>query len=369
VQDFARIPIEFYEAHRQTRLLPGITLALYQMINNQEEITIRDLAKMLELSTATISRALNNDPTVRPQTKRRVLKLAKDIGYRANEHARMLKKSRSRILGCIVPRLDCHFVATMVSGMERSAREADYSLVIMQTNETSEVEAMCAKTLYNKMVEGLFVVVSENTKLAHFKQFIQRNVPVILLNGTDETPPYINIAIDHAKAGYEVTRHFLEQGRELIVYIGGGQRTVSADLQRLKGYSRAFREEGILIGGRHILKGGISWDDGAKVAESILQWRQRPDAIIAASDDCAAGCMSVLKGRGIMIPEEVAIAGFGNDPISVVTQPSLTTVHYPARQMGESAVQELMFQLDGSSPTKLVQSILLRSDLIVRQSG
>src|SRR6185503_16640237 len=108
------------------------------MTNNQGEITIRDLAKMLDLSTATISRALNNDPTVRPRTKRRVLKLARDIGYRANEHARLLKHSRSRILGCIVPRLDCYFTAAMVSGMEKSARETDHSLVIMQTNETAE---------------------------------------------------------------------------------------------------------------------------------------------------------------------------------------------------------------------------------------
>jgi LacI family transcriptional regulator len=338
------------------------------MINNQGEITIRDLAKMLNLSTATVSRALNNDPTVRPQTKRRVLKLAEEIGYRVNDHARMLKNSRSRIVGCIVPRLDCYFMANLVSGMETSAREANYSLVIMQTNDTADGEAFCANALYNKMVDGLFVVVSENTKLSHFAPFTQRNVPVILLNGMEDIPPYINIGIDHAKAGYEITRHFLEQGKEYIVYITG-QGRLSIDLERLKGYSRAFQEVGILIGGRHILKGGISWDDGAKVAESILNWRQRPDAIIATSDDCAAGCISVLKGHGVLIPEEVAVAGFGNDPVSQVTQPSLTTVHYPARQMGESAIQEFMFQLDGSAPNKHIQSILLRSDLIVRQSG
>lgn len=369
VQDFPRVHIEFYPPDRQPILLPGKTLALYQMINNQGEITIRDLARMLDLSTATISRALNNDPTVRPQTKRRVLKLARDTGYRANEHARLLKHSRRHILGCIVPRLDCYFTATLVSGMEKAARNADYSLVIMQTNETAEGEASCANALYNKMVDGLLVVVSESTKLSHFTQFVQRNVPVILLNGADEAPPYITIAIDHAKAGYEITRHFLQQGRELIVYIAGGQSSVTADVERLKGYRRALLEEGILVGGRHILKGGISWDDGAKVAESILQWRQKPDAIIAASDDCAAGCMSVLKEHGIMIPEEIAIAGFGNDPISLVTQPSLTTVHYPARQMGESAIHELLFQLDDSTPNKLLQSIVLRSDLIIRQSG
>jgi len=338
------------------------------MTNNQGEITIRDLAKMLDLSTATVSRALNNDPTVRPQTKRRVLKLTEKIGYRPNDHARMLKHSRSHIVGCIVPRLDCYFTASLVSGMEKSAREANYSLVIMQSNDTTEGEASCANALYNKRVDGLFVVVSESTKLAHFAPFIQRNLPVILLNGADEPPPYINIAIDHLKAGYEVTRHFLEQGRELIVYIAGQSR-ISADVERLKGYRRALQDAGILIGGRHILKGGISWEDGAKVADSILQWRQRPDAIIAASDDCAAGCLSVLKERGIKVPEEIAIAGFGNDPISLVTQPSLTTVHYPARQMGESAVHEFMFQLDGSRSNKLIQSIVLRSDLIVRQSG
>jgi LacI family transcriptional regulator len=338
------------------------------MINNQGEITIRDLAKMLSLSTATVSRALNNDPMVRPQTKKRVLKLAGEIGYRVNDHARMLKNNRSRILGCIVPRLDCYFVANMVSGMEKSAGEANYSLVIMQSNETSEGEALCANALYNRMVDGLFVVVSENTKPDHFAAFIQRNVPVILLNGAEETPPYINIAIDHAKAGYEITRHFLEQGREFIIYITG-QGRLSTDIERLKGYGRAFQEAGIIIGRRHILNGGISWDEGAKVAESILQWRQRPDAIIATSDECAAGCISILKSHGVLIPEEIAVAGFGNDPISQVTQPTLTTVHYPARQMGESAVREFMFQLDGSVSNKHVQSILLRSDLIVRQSG
>lgn len=323
---------------------------------------------MLNLSTATVSRALNNDPTVRPQTKKRVLKLTQELGYRPNHHARMLKHSRSHIVGCIVPRLDCYFTASLVSGMEKSAREADYSLVIMQSNDTPEGESSCVNTLYNKMVDGLFVVVSESTKLAHFTPFIQRNVPVILLNGADEGRPFINIAIDHAKAGYEVTRHFLEQGRELIVYIADQSR-LPADTEKLKGYRRAMQEAGLLIGGRHILKGGSSWDDGVKIAESILQWRQRPDAIIAASDDCAAGCLSVLKEHGVMIPEDIAIAGFGNAPISQVTQPSLTTVHYPAHQMGESAIHEFVFQLEGSMSDKLIQSIVLRSSLIVRESG
>jgi LacI family transcriptional regulator len=336
--------------------------------DNQKEVTIRDLAVMLALSTATVSRALNDDSSVKKQTKKRVFELAEKFGYRSNDHAKNLRNGYSQTVGCIVPGLDNHFISTIIAGMEKAARRDDYSLVVMQSHGLADTEAFCANFLFNKRVDGLIVAVSkEMDGLANFGPFIQKNIPVVLLGHAGEDPRFVNVTVDHRRAGYDMTRHLLAQGRRRIVHITPHLPQPS-HTRRCEGYLQALAEAGIAAKGQYIIKGGLSREDGMDVAEEIGRLKQRPDAIFAANDHSAVGCMMRLRTKGIRIPKDIVIAGFGNDPVASVTDPGLTTMSYPGHQIGEAAVTQLVHRLYGPAASKMVGAILLRSSLVVRGS-
>jgi len=340
-----------------------------QSSDTSKEITIYDLAARLGLSIATISRALNGDAAVSVRTKKRVLELAASLGYRMNDSARMLRNGRSNTIGTIVPKLDTHRMATIVSAMEETARQKDYCLLVMQSQGSKEIEASCANVLFNKRVDALIVASSEETAgdLQHFASFVQKDIPVILLDNGEERPPFVNLSIDNYKAGYEMTRHLVAGGCRQIVHITSNS-SLPVFTGLCAGYKQAMTESGLSVKDHHIIPCGLTREDGINAIGSIWQQREKPDAIFAASDECAAGCISALKEKGIGIPREMAVAGFGNDPVSLATEPQLTTVHYPGYHIGRAAVNQLIDQLREKAAGRTVGTIFLRSELIVRKS-
>jgi LacI family transcriptional regulator len=340
-----------------------------QSPNNQKDITIRDLAVMLGLSSATISRALNNDIVVSKKTRNRVFDLAEKLGYRVNEHAKLLRNGRSNTIGCIVPKLDHYLWSSVVAGIENAARREEYSVIVMQSEGDRELEADCANLLFNKRIDGLLVVSTAIAgDLRHFRSFLQKDVPVVLLDRYGDDEGFIKLNIDNRTAGYEMTRHLLGQGRKKIVHITS-DTPLPAYLQRYEGYKKALEEAGIAVNQQYIIKCGLRPADGIAVAEMIHGWKQKPDAIFAGSDHCAAACLSALQKKGIRVPKDMAIAGYGNDPVGMATHPTLTTIRYPGRQAGESAVHHLVERLNCASASKLLDTIVLKSELVIRESS
>jgi LacI family transcriptional regulator, galactose operon repressor len=338
------------------------------MPDNQKEITIRDLAAMLELSVATVSRALNHDSIVRPRTKKRVFEMAEKVGYSSNDHGRILRNGRSNTIGCIVPRLDSYAISMVVAGIERSARRQDYSLVVMQSNGCRETEVYCAEILLGKRVDGLVLFpCDERNELHGFKRFIEKNMPIVVLDRPHDDKAFVNIVADNRKAAYEMTRHLLAQGRRRIVHITS-TAAHRGYAERYEGYKQALLEAGVSIKASSVMRCDLSREGGMRAVETVWQWKERPDAIFAANDPCAVGCIMALKRRGVQIPADVAVAGFGNEPVSMASEPDLTTVGFPGHEMGEAAVNQLMQRLPGAYGKNLVDTVLLRSSLIIRSS-
>ena len=338
------------------------------MPENPKEITIRDLAARLALSVATVSRALNHDSSVRPRTKKRVLEMAEALGYRTNDHARVLRNGRSQMIGCIVPRLDDHVMARVVSGIERSARQLEYSLMVMQSYGCKETEAYCAEILLGKRVDGLVISMPDGqSDLCRPRPYIQKNIPVVVLENAAIEQAFVKILTDDRRAGYEMTRHLLTLGRSRIVHLTS-DGSFEGHRERCEGYRQAMAEAGLPVKERYIIRCGLSRQDGMMAAEAIWEWKDRPDALFAANDRCAVGCIQALKKKGVRIPAEIAIAGFGNDPVSSASDPELTTVGYPGETMGKAAVDQLMHRMQGSHAAKPVDTIVLRSNLIIRKS-
>lgn len=338
-------------------------------MQKEKEITIYDIADQLNISVATVSRALKDDPVVNKKTKKLVSDLAEKLGYRSNHFARNLRNRRTDTIGVIVPRLNSYFMSTVITGIENVANNEGYNLIISQSSESSLKEKANAKTMFNNRVDGLLVSLAyDSDNISYFDPFYKKNIPVIFFDRGEQYNDFTNVLIDNRKAGYEATKHLTGQGCRRIIHITAlPKRNVYVD--RLNGYKQALSEKNIEFKEEYIVVNNLSQEAGEQTAEIILKMDPLPDGIFASNDNCAVSCMLALKKAGIRIPEDIAVVGFNNDPVSMVIEPNLTTINYPGYEMGAIAARNLIGYLNGSKPVRSTQTIVLRSDLIIRASS
>jgi LacI family transcriptional regulator len=334
-----------------------------------KEITIYDLARKLNISIATVSRALKDDPVVSKKTKKKIADLAIEMGYRSNNFARNLRNQRTDTIGVIIPRLNSYFMSTVIAGIESVAGSEGYNLIISQSSESAQKEIASAKTMFNNRVDGLLVSLAYDTDdLDHFEAFVKKDIPLIFFDRVAEQKNCTSILIDNRKAAYEATGHLIEKGCRKIVYITAPpKRNVYID--RLLGYKQALAAHQIDYVEEYIMISNLSQEAGAAAAMRILQMHPLPEAVFVANDNCAVGCMVALKKAGIRIPEDIAFVGFNNDPVSTVVEPNLTTINYPGHEMGEVAARHLINHLNGTAPIHSTNTIILRSELVIRASS
>lgn len=337
-------------------------------MEKRKDVTIYDIAKLLHFSPATVSRALNDHPGISDRTKKKIVNTANKLGYRSNTFASNLRRQHSNTLGVIVPRLNSYFMSMAISGMEKVANLSGYNLLISQSLETMEKEITNAKTMFDSRIDGLLVSLAYDTcDLSHFDVFTKRDIPLIFFDRVADQQRVTSVVINNYKSGYEVTNHLIEQGCRRIVHITGSLlRNVYAN--RLKGYKQAFVDNGLSFQKDYVLETDLSEQAGSESADILIKMDPKPDGLFVANDTCAVSCIQRLRQYDVKIPEEIAIAGFNNNPISRVVEPTLTTVNYPAREMGEVAVTNLINHLNGSSNIHATNTIILRSDLLIRDS-
>jgi LacI family transcriptional regulator len=338
-------------------------------MSKEKEITIYDLARKLNISIATVSRALKDDPVVSKKTKKKIADLALEMGYRSNNFARNLRTSRTNTIGVIIPRINSSFMSAVIAGMENVANSEGYNLIISQSSESAEKERVNAATLFNSRVDGLLVSLAYDTdSLAHFEPFTKKKIPLIFFDRTSDKTEGTCIQINNFRAAYEATTHLISQGYTRIVHITATpKRNVYVD--RLQGYKQALADQRIAFREDYVIVGNLSQEAGTDAAARILEMRPMPDAVFVANDNCAVGCMTALKHAGIRIPDDIAFVGFNNDPVSTVIEPNLTTVNYPGYEMGQIAARNLIDHLNGASSIHSTNTIILRSELMIRESS
>lgn len=338
-------------------------------MESDKEVTIWDIAKKLNISIATVSRALKDDPVVHKKTKKKILDAAEEMGYRTNNFASNLRSKKSNTLGIIVPRLNSFFMSSVISGVESIANAEGYNLIISQSAESLKQEKQSVDTMFNNRVEGLLVSLSSETEnIEHFDPFFKKNIPLIFFDRVIETKKGICILIDNKKAAFEITEHLINQGCKRIMHITTSLKSnVYSD--RLKGYKEALEKYKLDYSESLVKLSDLTIEAGEKIAAEILTMKKIPDGIFVANDGCAAGCLIALKKAGIKIPETIAIAGFNNDPFSRVAEPNLTTVDYSGFNMGVVSARTLISHIKGENNLSVTNSIILRSELIIRESS
>jgi len=336
-----------------------------------KEITIYDIAKVLNLSAATVSRGLKKKGSVNSRTTERILAKAAELGYRPNNVASNLRSMKTQTIGVIIPRLNSYFMSSAIAGMEIVASKENYKLIIAQSLESFEKEKDNVRVMYNNRVDGLLISLAYDTKnILHLQSFFSKKIPVVFFDRCFASDENISVIIDNYKAAYKVTSHLLEQGCKRIMHIGASMlRDVYAN--RLKGYKDALEEHNISPDPGLLYVCNLTEEAGVEAAEYILSLKKskRPDAVFSANDTAAVHCMLRLKENGINIPGEIAFAGFNNDPISKVIVPNLTTVNYSGYNIGKEAATIILNNIKKENEGFAARTIILESELIIRNSS
>lgn len=335
----------------------------------EKEITIYDIARQLDLSAATVSRGLKDHPAINKHTKKKITDLAAKLEYRSNNFASNLRRQRTNTIGLIIHELTSQFMISVLAGIEKVTTEANYDLIIGHSSETFKKEAANALNFFHKRVDGVIASLAFDTEnLSHFEPFTKKGIPVIFFDRVFEDAEGTKVVINNRKAGYQATAHLIEQGCKRIAHITSNlKRNVYAD--RLTGYRQALEAHGLKYNNKLVLINDHSEEANIEAAGKILAMRPLPDGIFITNDFCASICIQTLKEAGIRIPEDIAIVGFNNDVISKIIEPKLTTINYPGTEIGEIVARNLINHLQGISNINLTNTIIIKSELIVRASS
>jgi len=345
-----------------------MTATLARM-KEEKEITIYDIARRLNVSAATVSRSLKDHKSISSDTRKRVHAMAKEMGYRSNSFARNLRTQQTNTLGLIVPRLNSYVVSSIIAGIENVANEHGYNIIICQSLGSAKKETSNINMMFDSRVDGLLVSLAYNARnIDKFKMFFDKNIPVVFFDRGCEDPRSLNVVIDNYKNAYDITRHLAEQGCRRIMHITGNLST-NIYTERYRGYQVALQDSGLAFSDDLLLVNELTEKDGVDAGNHILQMANKPDGVFAANDNCAAYCLQTLKEAGVKIPNEIAFAGFNNDPVSRIIEPNLTTINYPCHEMGEVAAKCLIDHLSGSRTVDHANTVVLRSQIIVRESS
>ncbi|MCC9168494.1 LacI family DNA-binding transcriptional regulator [Pontibacter harenae] len=332
------------------------------------KVTIHDIAEKLNITASTVSRALNDNPRISEVTKKAVVKAAKDLNYQPNNIAAALRNGKSHIIGVIVPTADRSFFASVVRGIEEIANNLNYKVIICQSYDNYEKEVQTVDALLSARVDGIIASLGKNTEnFDHFKKVQEKGVPLILFDRTSDAIEVSQIAIDDYLGAYKVVEHLIQQGCRRIAHFTSPKK-VSIFRERLRGYAEALRDYGIPYDEELVVSSNLQLEDGRKSMEQLLQLKEMPDAVFSSSDYGAMGAMQVLKENNISIPQQVALAGFSNEPFTSFTDPPLTTIDQLSITMGTVTAELFFDQLKSEDRMKQPQKIVLKPQLIIRKS-
>ncbi|MGL5272811.1 MAG: LacI family DNA-binding transcriptional regulator [Phocaeicola sp.] len=334
-------------------------------MKNQKHISLKDLARELNVSVSTVSRALKDSPEISEEVRNRVQALAKQRNYRPNPFAMSLLKNSPRIIGIIVPDIVTHFYSSIISGISDVARANRYAVIITSSYEQFLLEKQCVEDLVNIRVEGIIACLSqETTNYSHFENLVRQHTPVVFFDRVCLLDNCSSVVADNVESSRAATEHFLEHGAKRIAFIGGDNH-LDIVKQRKHGYLEALRNARIPIEKELVICHKMGYDEGREAARKLLTLPVRPDAILAMNDTLAFAAMKEIKSQGLRIPEDIALIGYSDEMHANYVEPSLTTVTHKTYEMGEAACKLLLQQLQCEQHP---QQIVVPTHLVVRDS-
>ncbi len=330
-------------------------------------VRLKDIALKAGVSVMTVSKALRDEPDVAAATKSRIQLLAQEMGYVPDSSAQGLRTRTTKLFGVVLPSMVNPIFGRVLLAIQERSFELGYDLLLSYTFNNAEREEACIRRCLSRRVDGLFVspVYRIEPEARIYQELLHRQVPTVVLGHlVPFCSRFVNVETDDLTAGFQVTQHFLGMGHRRIAFLAGPPASPWSQ-ERFEGYRRALRAVGLDLDDKLIFQAGRTMQDGANAALQMIHEGCDATAVQAINDLVAAGCAEVFLGKGIKIPEEISIAGFGNTLISEYFRVTLSSVNQPKHRLGSAAVDLMLQLLRGVRP----EPKRLPAQLVVRQSS
>jgi DNA-binding LacI/PurR family transcriptional regulator len=332
--------------------------------------TIYDIAKELDITAASVSRALNNNPKISENTRKLVLETATRMNYRQNKLALALRSGKSFNVGVIVPRIDSNFFASIIRGIEEELYAHKYNVIICQTHEDEEREIENISTLLNAQVDGILMSVSnvssDNDRI--IKKVVEKKVPLIFFDRKKNIEGVSSVTINDYDVSYLATKHLIDQGCTRIAHLKGNQ-SLEIFSNRLNGYKQALLDNGLPFDENYVIQTKSNIDEGRLAVDTLLALTNPPDAIFSSSDFAALGAIQELKAKGLRIPEDFCVVGFGNEPFTKFMELPMSTVDQAPLEMGRMTANVFLEHINNSKNVEIEKRVVLTPELHIRKSS
>lgn len=328
-------------------------------------VTIYDVAREANVSMATVSRVVNNNPNVKPQTRKKVFDAIERLGYRPNAVARGLASKKTTTVGVVIPDISNSIFAEVARGIEDIANMYHYNIILCNADKRKDKEIRVINTLLEKQVDGLLFMGGAVTE-EHIQAFKTASVPVVLCATSDANESYPSVDIDHESAAADAVRRLIQHGHRRIGMISATLEDLSSGYARYHGYKKALEEAGIAFDESLVRIGNYRYESGSEVAQYFLGLSERPTAIFAANDEMAIGAIHAIQDAGLKVPGDISVISVDNVRMASMVRPQLTTVAQPMYDIGAVSMRLLTKLMN--KETVEDHRVILPHEIIERQS-
>lgn len=334
----------------------------------KKKTTIYDIAKKLNITAATVSRALNDNKLISAKTKELVLATAKELNYEKNASAFALKSGKTKLIGLVVPYINRHFFSNIIMGVEEELNPMGYHVMIFQSNESYKKEKDIIDRMLISQVDGIMISIAKSIPDSkHLEKIINQKIPLVFFDRKIQLKNTSSVVLDDVEGGRLATNHLIQQGCSKIACVISNP---SLDIyrNRLNGFIKAHKENGMNHNRDLIFEADSSLESGHEVANKIITVINEVDAVFCSSDYTALGISQRLQEEGINIPKKIKIVGFSNEPFTSLLELPLSTVEQSPYEMGKTSARILLDQLK-NEVISIEHSVKLQPKLVERLSS
>lgn len=334
-----------------------------------KKTTIYDIAKELNITAATVSRALNNNPRISKKTRDLVLATSERMNYKQNKLALALKSGKSQNVGVVVPFINRSFFSSVIRGIEDELYPKGFHVIISQTHEDKERELKIIQNLLNAQVDGILISTSHtNEEKDRLDSVLKKSTPFIFFDRKPNIPDISSVTINDYQGGYDATKHLIDQGCKRIAhfFVNNGLELYK---DRLQGYKNALLENGLEFIPEYVIPLKSEIEAGMEAAKTLMNLSVQPDAIFSSTDNGLLGAIKYLQSLSINIPEDFCVVGFSNDPFTQFIEPSISSIDQSPVEMGRMAAKVFLEQMDSDQSVKIQKRVVLPIKLIIRKSS
>ncbi|MBD2846216.1 catabolite control protein A [Paenibacillus sp. IB182496] len=328
-------------------------------------VTIYDVAREAGVSMATVSRVVNNNPNVKPQTRKKVFEAIERLGYRPNAVARGLASKKTTTVGVVIPDISNSIFAEVARGIEDIANMYHYNIILCNADKKKEKEIRVINTLLEKQVDGLLFMGGAVTD-EHVQAFKTANVPIVLCATTDEQGTIPSVDIDHEAAAFDAVNALIQKGHRAIAMISGTLQDPANGYARFQGYKRALEQAGIAYDESLVRVGNYRYESGIEAMKYFLELKDTPTAVFSATDEMAIGAIHAIQDSGAKVPDDISVISVDNSRMASMVRPQLSTVAQPMYDIGAVSMRlltKLMKKENVDDP-----KVVLPHEYISRQS-